>query len=205
MHVKESRLAARTAGAVRATMTFVVFAVCTGVALAGFAPPAFADTDTDTGTGTVPSAPCVVTAKACVDLTTQRAWLMNAGAVTRGPVPIGSGGPGEETPTGTFKVLSKDKNHKSAEQGGTPMPYSVFFAPGGVAFHGGDLRKASAGCVHMQDVDAIAFFNTLQIGDQVQVLATPPPRPRPRRRQPPPTSSPAPALPTLNLPSRPRN
>jgi hypothetical protein len=198
MHVKETGLAARTAGAVRATMTFVVFAVCAGAALAGLASPAFAAVDL------VPGTPCDITAKACVDLTTQRAWLIHAGAVTRGPVPVGSGGPGQETPTGTFKVLSKDKNHKSAEQGGTPMPYSVFFAPGGVAFHGGDLRKASAGCVHMQDIDAIAFFDTLQIGDQVQVRATPPPRPRPKRQSPP-STSPAPALPHLNLPSRPRN
>jgi L,D-transpeptidase catalytic domain len=203
MSSKEIVLAARTAGAVRATVTSVVFAVCVGTALLGLAsvaPPAFAAIDT------VPGTPCDITAKACVDLTTQRAWLIQAGSVIRGPVPIGSGGPGEETPTGTFNVLSKDRTHKSAEQGGTPMPYSVFFAPGGVAFHGGNLRKASAGCVHMQDVDAIVFFDTLKIGDQVQVRATPPPRPRPRpRRQPQPSPSPKPALPHLSLPAPPRN
>jgi lipoprotein-anchoring transpeptidase ErfK/SrfK len=38
-----------------------------------------------------------------------------------------------------------------------------------VAFHGGSLERASAGCVHLDDADAIDFYNTLQLGDQVQV------------------------------------
>ena len=152
---------------------------CVGLSFAAFAflgAPAFAAPSTpsapapDTVTGT----PCTSTAHACVDLTTQRAWLLQNGAVTLGPVGVSSGGPGKETPEGTFKVEWKDKNHKSAEQNGTPMPYSVFFAAGGVAFHGGSLSRASAGCVHLDDKDAIAFYNDLKIGDEVQVKATPP-------------------------------
>jgi hypothetical protein len=44
-----------------------------------------------------------------------------------------------------------------------------------VAFHGGNLRKASAGCVHLDDADALAFYDTLKIGDEVDVRATTPP------------------------------
>jgi len=187
-------LAAQDARLVRAAATVAVFAVCVGAVLAGIvttATPAFAATDPGTGI------PCTVAAKACVNLATQQAWLISNGAVIRGPLPVGSGGPGEETPTGTFHVLVKDKNHVSAEQGGTPMPYSVFFAPGGVAFHGGNLRKASAGCVHLDDTDAIAFYDTLQIGDQVEVLAAAAPTPRPKRQVPPPARTPPPATPLL--------
>jgi lipoprotein-anchoring transpeptidase ErfK/SrfK len=49
------------------------------------------------------------------------------------------------------------------------MPFSVFFADGGVAFHGGSVARASAGCVHLNDADAVAFYNTLELGDEVQV------------------------------------
>jgi hypothetical protein len=50
------------------------------------------------------------------------------------------------------------------------MPYAVFFADGGIAFHGGDPNKASAGCIHLALADAKAFYNYLQLGDQVQVV-----------------------------------
>jgi hypothetical protein len=161
----------------------VVGVVClTALALAA---PAMADDDSgDSGDGghgadnnvaTYESTPCTDSARACVDLAKQRAWLIDAqGNVTRGPVPISSGGPGKETPVGTFYVQWKDKNHKSQEfrdpRGqAAPMPYSVFFADGGVAFHGGSVRRASAGCVHLNDPDAETFYNTLQLGDEVQV------------------------------------
>jgi len=121
--------------------------------------------------GLVTGTPCTLATKACVDLVTQQAWLIQNGAVIRGPVPITSGGPGEETPQGDFKVQWKDQNHISDNQAHTPMPYSVFFAPGGVALHGGSLYRASAGCVHLAEPDAIAFYEGLKRGDRVEVRA----------------------------------
>lgn len=50
------------------------------------------------------------------------------------------------------------------------MPWSVFFADGGIAFHGGDLSRESAGCVKLRTRDARRFFETLQVGDKVQVV-----------------------------------
>jgi lipoprotein-anchoring transpeptidase ErfK/SrfK len=133
------------------------------------------DHSTSDNAPTYESTPCTDSARACVDLAKQRAWLIDDdGKVTRGPVPISSGGPGKETPVGTFSVQWKDKNHKSEEfkdPKGQParMPFSVFFADGGVAFHGGSVRRASAGCVHLNDADAQVFYDTLQLGDEVQV------------------------------------
>ena len=124
---------------------------------------------------TYESTGCTESARACVDLPKQQAWLIDdQGNVTLGPVPISSGGPGQETPSGTFHVQWKDKNHKSTEfklpnGQGAPMDFSVFWADGGVAFHGGSVQRASAGCVHLAETTAEAFYNTLQLGDEVQV------------------------------------
>jgi hypothetical protein len=73
-----------------------------------------------------------------------------------------------------MRMYRKDKDHKSQEflmPNGqpAPMPFSVFFEDGGIAFHAGDPNKASAGCVHLSMADAQAFFNTLNVGDHVQV------------------------------------
>ena len=50
------------------------------------------------------------------------------------------------------------------------MPWAVFFADGGIAFHEGDPETFSAGCVKLAEEDAHAFFTYLQVGDPVQVV-----------------------------------
>ena len=111
-----------------------------------------------------------------MDLDTQRAWLLHDGKITRGPVKIASGGNGEETPIGhSLRVYRKDKDHLSQESRlpdgqPAPMPWSVFFQDGGIAFHSGSPSRSSAGCIHLAPADAEAWFNDLQIGDQVQVV-----------------------------------
>lgn len=50
------------------------------------------------------------------------------------------------------------------------MPYSTFFADGGIAFHAGDPSRSSAGCIRMETADARATFPELQNGDKVQVV-----------------------------------
>ena len=115
------------------------------------------------------SAPCGKTAKACVDLSANQAWLMNNGAVTYGPVPVAHGKAGYETPPGKFKVTWKDIDHKSSIYNNAPMPYSVFFN-GGIAFHQGSLKEKSHGCVRLTKTAAQTFYNTLKNGDVVQVV-----------------------------------
>lgn len=112
--------------------------------------------------------PCTPFADACVDLATKQAWLLDGGAISLGPVPVSDGAEGHETPTGDFHVEWKSPDHVSSESG-VPMPNSVFFAPGGIAFHEGTLDEPSAGCVKLGPKDAQAFFTALKVGDHVQV------------------------------------
>jgi lipoprotein-anchoring transpeptidase ErfK/SrfK len=67
-------------------------------------------------------------------------------------------------------VAWKDQEHTSSIYG-DPMPYSVFFAPGGFAFHEGRLDEDSHGCIRLAMPDAQAFFTTLRVGRLVQVVA----------------------------------
>jgi lipoprotein-anchoring transpeptidase ErfK/SrfK len=117
------------------------------------------------------AAPCGSAASACISLSGKRAWLMRDGQVTYGPTPITSGKPGHRTPAGTFRVLWKDKNHRSAEFNNAPMPYSVFFTNTGIAFHQGSLSRTSAGCIHLSRSSAVTFFNKLSVGQVVQVVS----------------------------------
>jgi hypothetical protein len=113
--------------------------------------------------------PCVPAVRACVDLAANQAWLVDKGHVVRGPVPIVSGDPENPTPRGAFVVQWKAEHYTSREFL-VQMPWSVFFADGGIAFHAGDTDTYSAGCVKLADDDARAFFEFLQVGDPVQVL-----------------------------------
>ncbi len=116
----------------------------------------------------VAGTPCQSTARACVELSSNRAWLIRGGAVSYGPVPISHGRRGHRTPPGTFRVTFRNVDHVSSIYG-TPMPYSVFFN-GGIAFHQGDIGSGSAGCVRMQRSAAREFYTSLRRGDVVQVV-----------------------------------
>ncbi|MDT7700355.1 MAG: hypothetical protein QOJ30_2680 [Pseudonocardiales bacterium] len=165
------RLRGRSAAAVGTGVFLLVSAVLAGEAWAD-SPAAHAAR----AQPLVPDTPCSVTAKSCVDLDSQRAWLIQDGTVIRGPVAIASGGNGEETPVGhSLRVYRKEKDHVSQESrlpngDPAPMPWSVFFEDGGIAFHSGSPARSSAGCIHLEPVDAEAWFDYLQIGDQIQVV-----------------------------------
>jgi lipoprotein-anchoring transpeptidase ErfK/SrfK len=120
------------------------------------------------GPDRVRGTPCTPTARACVDLSGRAAWLIDAGNVVRGPVPIMTGDRDDPTPLGTFRVQWKAEQYTSREYL-VQMPYSVFFADGGIAFHEGSHDTPSAGCVKLNHDDAVAWFNFLQVGDEVQI------------------------------------
>ncbi len=127
-----------------------------------------------TATAAAPSAaaakiPCAPTARACVRLSTNQAWLLRDGKVVSGPVPISHGRTGFLTPTGTFRVSFKNEDHISSVYD-QPMPFSVFFN-GDIAFHQGSVRVKSHGCIHLTAAAARAFFAELTPGDRVQVVA----------------------------------
>jgi len=118
----------------------------------------------------VDGTPCTIAASACVSIDGKQAWLIDDGVVVHGPVPISSGGAGKETPRGAFGVEWKNRDHRSAEFNNAPMPYAVFFAPGGIAFHEGNTETSSAGCVRLQRAEAAHFYEYLQVGDRVEIV-----------------------------------
>jgi hypothetical protein len=116
----------------------------------------------------VPGTPCAASARVCVDLSANQAWLIRGGAVEYGPVPIRHGRKGYRTPPGTFRVTFKSRDHVSSIWDAS-MPYSVFFN-GGIAFHQGSLREQSHGCIRLSRDAAHTFFGSLSRGDVVQVV-----------------------------------
>jgi L,D-transpeptidase catalytic domain len=165
----------RTIITIAAALTIVIGTLLAAPALAAApaeSPAAMAAHAQPLAAGT----PCSISARACVDLDSQRAWLLHDGIITRGPVRISSGGNGEQTPVGhSLRVYRKEQHHLSQESRlpngqPAPMPWSVFFEDGGIAFHSGDPARSSAGCIHLEPADAEAWFTDLQIGDQVQVV-----------------------------------
>jgi lipoprotein-anchoring transpeptidase ErfK/SrfK len=115
---------------------------------------------------------CPVKATACVDLEDHLTWLQASGHITYGPVVFEPGTPGTSraTPRGTFHVQWKAGVSYVSIKYHEPMPWAVFFAPGGVAFHGGSLTAPSHGCVHLTVSNARYYHDHLPIGAEVAVF-----------------------------------
>ena len=132
-----------------------------------------------------------------INLTEQTAYLLENGRLAF-ISPIASGKEGRETPTGSFRVVSKDLNHRSASYGlvsdsqgrivnpnatpgshvpqgchytPAPMPYFMEFSKC-VGMHGGYLPgcPASHGCVRMPRDLAAEFFARVRVGTPVNVI-----------------------------------
>ncbi|MBF6134684.1 L,D-transpeptidase [Nocardia otitidiscaviarum] len=113
-------------------------------------------------------APCDASARMCMRLSTNEAWLMEDGRVTYGPTPISHGRPGYETPPGTFRVAFKREDHWSTLHH-VPMKWAVFFN-GDIATHIGPIEEQSHGCIRMTPEGAETTFHHLSPGDVVQVV-----------------------------------
>ena len=115
---------------------------------------------------------CPAAAAACVDLTRHITWLQAGRRVSFGPVRMEPGQPGSvhATPRGTFQVSWKAGPDFVSDIYHEPMPWATFFAPGGVAFHGGSLTHWSHGCVHLTVANAHYFQEHLPIGAEVVVF-----------------------------------
>ncbi len=74
------------------------------------------------------------------------------------------------TPRGTFHVEWKAGAYYISTEFHEPMPYAVFFAPGGIAFHGGSLTMPSHGCIHLDIGSARYYHDHLPVGAEVVVF-----------------------------------
>ena len=115
---------------------------------------------------------CPAAATACVDLIRHITWLQSAGNVIFGPVRAEPGPPGSAhaTPRGTFQVSWKAGPGFISNIYHDPMPWAVFFAAGGIAFHGGSLTTPSHGCVHLTTQNAHYYNEHLPVGAEVVVF-----------------------------------
>jgi lipoprotein-anchoring transpeptidase ErfK/SrfK len=136
-----------------------------------------------------------------IDLGRQTAYLISGRRVVM-QSPISSGRYGHLTETGSFKVIEKERNHRSSIYGKivdsfgrtviadadvdmrvpagcrfvpAPMPYFMRFH-GSDGMHAGYLPgyPASHGCVRMPDQLAIAFYNAVEVGTPVTVFGRTP-------------------------------
>jgi hypothetical protein len=132
-----------------------------------------------------------------IDLSAQRASLIDQGRVVLCS-PIASGKEGWRTPTGHFRIIAKDANHRSGSFGSVvdssgqvingnatpsspvprgahyepaPMPYFMEFAPM-VGMHAGRLPgyPASHGCVRMPHDLVQKFYSEVAVGMPVTVV-----------------------------------
>ncbi|MEO8045544.1 MAG: L,D-transpeptidase family protein [Spartobacteria bacterium] len=133
-----------------------------------------------------------------VSLSKQRAYLLMGDEVVIDS-PISSGKRARPTPQGSFKVLEKDKDHRSTLYGdfvdssgrvvrrgvssridsapsgthfvGSPMTWFMRLTGDGVGMHIGILPgyPASHGCVRMPSVAAEMFYKNVKVGTPVVV------------------------------------
>jgi L,D-transpeptidase catalytic domain len=115
-------------------------------------------------------AECPPAAAACADLSAHVTWLQSGGRITYGPVRMQPGGDGDPTPRGIFHVVWKAGPNYISTSYGVPIPYAVFFAAGGVAFHEGSLTTPSHGCVHLTMAAARYYNEHLPTGAEVAVF-----------------------------------
>ena len=78
---------------------------------------------------------------------------------------------GHRTPTGVFKILQKDKNHRSSTYNNAPMPYMNRLTWSGIALHAGQLPgyPASHGCVRLPKAFAEDLFGVTKLGMTVVI------------------------------------
>ena len=114
--------------------------------------------------------PCTISDGACIQLSTNKSWIVRGDKIVHGPNPITHGRKGFETPLGNFPVLRKVKDEWSRPYNAA-MPWSTYFTESGIAFHEGELDVPSHGCIHLDPAAAQFYFTNLAIGETVQVVS----------------------------------
>ena len=106
-----------------------------------------------------------------VSIPMQIAYVFRGGTLI-GASTVSTGQPGYDTPTGTFKILQKRKEHKSNLYDDAPMPFMQRLTWDGVALHGGAIpgHPASHGCVRLPHKFAAALFETTNVGANVVIV-----------------------------------
>ena len=105
-----------------------------------------------------------------VSLPLQRAYVYRAGTLI-GISTVSTGREGYDTPTGTFNILQKRREHYSNLYNNAPMPFMQRLTWDGIALHAGEIpgRPASHGCIRLPMAFARNLFAATQVGAAVHV------------------------------------
>jgi lipoprotein-anchoring transpeptidase ErfK/SrfK len=98
-------------------------------------------------------------------------------SVFRGGHEIGAsvilfGADDKRTPSGTFPILAKLKNHRSSIYD-APMPYTLRLTGDGISIHGSQVREglATNGCVGVPEAFAAKLFPAVSKGTRVIIVS----------------------------------
>jgi hypothetical protein len=106
-----------------------------------------------------------------VSIPLQLAFVWRGSALI-GVSSVSTGVAGYDTPTGTFPILEKDKDHHSNLYDDAPMPFMLRLTWDGVALHAGKVtgEPASHGCVRLPAAFARKLFDIAGVGATVSVV-----------------------------------
>ena len=106
-----------------------------------------------------------------VSIPLQVAYVFRGGELI-GASTVSTGQPGYDTPTGSFRILQKRKDHKSNLYDDAPMPFMQRLTWDGVALHGGAIPgyPASHGCVRLPTAFAAKLFGITDLGANVMIV-----------------------------------
>ncbi|MEQ1539558.1 MAG: L,D-transpeptidase family protein [Sphingorhabdus sp.] len=113
----------------------------------------------------------------------QRIYVFDGGTLVAFST-MSTGKKGHSTPTGAFKILQKNVDHKSNLYSNAPMPYMQRLTWDGIALHAGHIPgyPASHGCLRLPLPFAKALYGITKMDQPVIVLAdlsSPTPAPEP--------------------------
>jgi lipoprotein-anchoring transpeptidase ErfK/SrfK len=101
----------------------------------------------------------------------QRLYVFDGDTVV-GVSTMSSGKKGKATPTGVFKILQKNIDHKSNLYSNAPMPYMQRLTWDGIALHAGHIPgyAASHGCLRLPLGFAKALYGATKMDQTVVIL-----------------------------------
>lgn len=114
-----------------------------------------------------------------VSLPQQIAYVFRGGTLI-GVSTVSTGKPGNDTPTGSFEILQKRREHYSNLYNNAPMPFMQRLTWDGIALHAGEIpgRPASHGCVRLPMAFARHLYGATELGARVHIVDAAPSAPR---------------------------
>jgi len=105
-----------------------------------------------------------------VSIPRQIAYVYRGGQLI-GATTVSTGRPGHRTPTGTFPILEKDRDHRSNRYNDAPMPFMQRLTWDGIALHAGAIpgHPASHGCVRLPLAFARELYSVTRVGAVVHI------------------------------------